>query len=207
MRTFSSARADCSGFAVGAILLVVALLAILAIAIAAGSSTFATSSTQEASRTNAAEMISIGQHLKSGVDRVVSGGTVLANIIIDPANTTNTTDLFAPSGGGLVFPSTALANDPASDGWIFTWGAVTNMGTSGLERIAVLKVNQGVCDQINKEGGNGTTPGAEDLGAINNTTNFSAWPSSGMDSKLVGCVNNSATGASGYYFFQVLGVE
>src|ERR1043166_909263 len=60
-----------AGIAIGPILFVVAILASLATAIAAGSSTFATNASQETNRTNAAAMISIGQNLKMGVDRIV----------------------------------------------------------------------------------------------------------------------------------------
>ncbi|MBI3419578.1 MAG: hypothetical protein HY053_05555 [Proteobacteria bacterium] len=93
-----------AGIAIGPILFVVAILAILATAIAAGSSTFATSSSQETNRTNAAAMISIGQNLKMGVDRIVALGTALANVDINSANTTTNTALFSPVGGGLVPP-------------------------------------------------------------------------------------------------------
>jgi hypothetical protein len=194
-----------AGIAIGPILFVVAILAILATAIAAGSSTFATSSSQETNRTNAASMIQIGSNLKMGVDRIVSLGTPLANIIINSGNTVNAVDLFSPLGGGLVSPSVALSSDPTADTWIYTWGAVTSLGTTGLERIAALKVSQGVCDQVNIQAGNTATAAAAALGAINNTTNFSAWPATNVVGKMVGCVNDSD--ASGYYFYQVLSVQ
>ncbi len=114
-----------SGIAIGPILFVVAILAILATAIAAGSSTFATSSGQETNRTNAASMIQIGSNLKMGVDRITSLGTPLANVVINSGNTVNAADLFSPLGGGLVSPSVALSSDPTADTWIYTWGIVT----------------------------------------------------------------------------------
>jgi type II secretory pathway pseudopilin PulG len=194
-----------SGIAIGPILFVVAILAILATAIAAGSSTFATSSSQETNRTNASSMVQIGQNLKLGVDRLVALGTSLANVDINASNTTGNSALFSPTGGGLVPPSSALSNS-GSDSWIYTWGEVTNAGTTALERIAALKVTQGVCDQVNTIVGNGATPAGADLGAIANDTNFSAWPA-GLAGKMVGCVNNSNGSVTGYFFYQILSIQ
>ena len=205
--SFNTCISRQAGIAIGPILFVVAILAILATAIAAGSSSFATSSTQETSRTNAAAMITIGQTLKMGVDRIVALGTDVANVDINAANTTGDTALFSPTGGGLVSPSTALANDPTNDTWIFTWGAVTNLGTGALSRIAALKVKSGVCDQINTLAGNAATPAAAALGNISNTVNFSAWPATNVIAKMSGCVNNNSAGATGTYFYQVLSVQ
>jgi hypothetical protein len=197
-----------AGIAIGPILFVVAILAILATAIAAGSSTFATSSSQETNRTNAASMIQIGSNLKMGVDRIVALGTAIANVDINASNTTGSSALFAPSGGGLVPPSTALSNS-GSDAWIYTWADVANLGSTGsdgFERIAVLKVTQGVCDQVNAQVGIGATPSGADLGNYSNTINFAAWPS-GLGGKMVGCVNNTNSTVTGYFFYQVLSVQ
>jgi hypothetical protein len=194
-----------SGIAIGPILFVVAILAILATAIAAGSSTFATSSSQETNRVNASSMIQLGQNLKMGVDRMVALGTAIANVDINDANTTGNVAIFSPTGGGLVPPSKALSNS-GSDAWIYTWGAVTNMGTSSLERIAVLKVTSGVCSSTNTLLSN-TAAAAADLGAISNTVNFTAWPATHA-AKMVGCVDNSTnTTVPGYFFYQVLSVQ
>jgi hypothetical protein len=159
-------------------------------------------------------MVSIGQNLKMGVDRIVALGTPLASVDVNGQNTTGTNALFSPLGGGLVSPSTALANNPATDTWIFTWGQVTNMGTTSLERIAALHVTQGVCDQINTQVGNFGTPATKALGNITNTVNFSAWPDAPTNTgdpnvigKMVGCVNNSNPAANTYYFYQVIGVQ
>ncbi len=196
-----------AGIAIGPILFVVAILAILATAIAAGSSTFATNASQETNRTNAGSMIQIGQNLKLGVDRIVALGTPLASVDINASNTSTNTAIFSPLGGGLVPPSTALAATPATDAWIYTWGAVTNLGSASLERLAVLKVNQGVCDQINVMGANTTTAvTGTDVGAFTNTVNFTAWPAT-LAGKMTGCVNSTNATNTGYYFYQVLGVQ
>jgi hypothetical protein len=213
-RTLVAAASNQDGIAIGPILFIVAILAILATAIAAGSSTFATSSGQETNRTNAAAMISLGQNLKMGVDRIVALGTPLSTVDINAQNTTQTNSLFSLTGGGLVPPATTLANNPATDQWIYTWGQVTNMGTTSLERIAALHVTQGVCDQVNTQVGNFGTPAGEALGNISNTVNFSAWPAAPTNTgdpnvigKMIGCVNNSNPSANTYYFYQVIGVQ
>lgn len=198
-----------AGIAIGPILFVVAILAILATAIAAGSSTFATNAGQETNRTNAAAMIQIGQNLKLGVDRIIALGTAVANVDINASNTTTNTALFSPTGGGLIPPSVTLSATPASDVWIYTYGAVTSLGTSSLERIALLRVSQGVCDQVNTQVG-ATTPSAADLAAFSNTVNLTGanWQA-GLAGKMVGCTYNDTTGTAndGYYFYQVLAVQ
>jgi len=206
-RNFAAAASNQDGIAIGPILFIVAILAILATAIAAGSSTFATSSGQETNRTNAAAMISLGQSLKMGVDRIVSLGTPLASVDINAQNSSATNGLFSMTGGGLVPPATTLAANPASDQWIYTWGVVTNMGTASPERIAALKVTQGVCDQVNIQVGNQGTPATAALGNIDNTTNFTSWPATNVVGKMIGCVNDSDPGANTYYFYQVIGVQ
>jgi hypothetical protein len=194
-----------AGIAIGPILFIVAILAILATAIAAGSSTFATSSGQESNRTNAAAMIQIGQNLKMGTDRIVALGTPLGTVVINAVNTVNSVDLFSPIGGGLVPPATTLSNT-GTDPWIYTYGLVTNLGTTELERIALLKVNQGVCAQVNTQVGNTGTLSA-DLGATVDTgANITAAFPAGLVGKMVGCVNNTNSGNQ-YYFYQVLGVQ
>jgi type II secretory pathway pseudopilin PulG len=205
MRVLPNRFARQSGIAIGPILFIVAILAILATAIAAGSSTFATSSGQEAARTNAAALIQIGQNLKLGADRLITMGTPLVNIVINAANTTNSSDIFAPSGGGLVAPSTTLANTPATDQWVYSYADVTNLGTSGLERLAILKVNTTVCSQINQQVGNSGTLGTDMGNAVDAGTNISAWPS-GLAGRMVGCFDNTNSGHQ-YYFYQVLGVQ
>ena len=208
----NSHRSRCgaqAGIAIGPILFIIAILAILATAIAAGSGTFASNSQQEANRTNAAELIQIGQSLKLGVDRIVSLCTALSSVDINN-NTTANNSIFSPMGGGLVQPSVALANNPSTDHWVYTWGNVTNLGSASLERLALIPITQGVCDQLQSElkittvdvangVGNGT------LGAFSNTTNLAdAWPSS-MAGRMSGCIYNDTN--TSYYFYQVLGVQ
>jgi hypothetical protein len=199
-----------AGIAIGPILFVVAILAILATAIAAGSSTFATNASQETNRTNAGSMIQIGSSLKMGVDRIVALGTPLANVDINASNTTTNNAIFSPTGGGLVPPSIALAGNTSTDVWMYTWANVPGLGTTALERVAALRVTQGVCDQINVQAGvTAGTPANAALGNIGvASTNFSAFPAA-MSGKMVGCVNNTDTGTNsvGWWFYQVLGIQ
>ncbi|HVY12992.1 MAG TPA: hypothetical protein VHB73_05445 [Alphaproteobacteria bacterium] len=196
-----------AGIAIGPILFIIAILAILATAIAAGSSTFATNSSQETNRTNAAAMIQIGQNLKMGVDRIYSLGTALASVDINASNTSTNNALFAPTGGGLVPPAVSLSNDPTSDTWIYTWGAIPNLGSSSVERLAILKVTQGVCDQVDVQAANLANAPSGNLGNFNATTNLTTtnWPA-GLNGKMIGCFNNGS-GTTGYFFYQVLGVQ
>lgn len=199
------------GIAIGPILFVVAILAILATAIAAGSSTFASNASQETNRTNAGSMIQIGTNLKMGVDRIVALGTSIANVDIDDTNTSGNSSLFSPSGGGMISPSRALAATPASDAWIFTWAAVPNLGGASRERLALLRVSQGVCDQVNTQAGITYTLAGIDYGTFDNTTNLTvtSWPAA-LNGKMVGCLQNASGDDSsfdGYYFYQVLAVQ
>ncbi len=195
-----------SGMAIGPILFVIAILAILAMAIAAGSNMFAVTAGEEANRTHAASIIQIGQGLRSGMTRIVALGAAAASVDVNTQNTTGNLALFSSQGGGLVAPSTMLAASPGSDAWIFTWGPVTNVGGPSLERLALLKVSQGLCDQVNLLLGIGATA-TGDIGALDNTTNMSAW-SAGLNvaygGRLAGCIDNSNAVTPGYYFYQVL---
>jgi len=197
-----------AGIAIGPILFVVAILAILATAIAAGSSTFATNASQETNRTNAGSMIQIGSSLKMGVDRIVALGNPIANVDINISNTTTNNSIFSPTGGGLVPPSTALAATPGTDAWTYTWGQVNGLGTAALERIALLRVTAGVCDQVNTQAGITYTLANIDLGnfAAANLANPANWPTP-LNQKLVGCFQSNGTGVVGNYFFQVLAVQ
>jgi hypothetical protein len=195
-----------AGIAIGPILFIVAILAILATAIAAGSSTFATSTGGESHRVNSAALIQIGQNLKMGVDRITALGAPLTSVVINAVNTVDTVDLFAPSGGGLVAPSSTLSLN-ANDPWIYTYSAVTNLGTAAVERLALLKVNTGVCTQINTQAGNSGTVAGDMGNGIDAGTNISAtWPA-GLEGKMTGCVDNTNGGGNVYYFYQVLGVQ
>lgn len=135
-------RIDSSaGIAIGPILFVVALLAILATAIAAGSSTFSASSTQESARTLATALIDQCSAYKAAMDRLLMGhncdptrlditpptfptGTTWTNGDFTSSNGTNRAGngncaLYDPRGGTMTFtqvPSATLAT-PSTGLW------------------------------------------------------------------------------------------
>jgi hypothetical protein len=203
-----------SGIAIGPILFIVAILAILATAISAGSSTFATNASQETNRTNAGSMIQIGSSLKTGVDRLAALGNPISTIVLNPATTTGNISVFSPTGGGLVPPSTALANTPASDAWVYTWGNISGLGTTNNERVATLRVSAGVCNQINTIAGiTYTLPATVNYGDfyVNASNNIvtTSWPSN-LSGRMVGCFQNTNAAvptSDGYYFYQILAIQ
>ena len=202
-----------AGIAIGPILFIIAVLGILAAAIAAGSGSFTTSTTGESHRTKAAALIDIGQNLKIGFDRILSNGTDFSAVIISPASTTLTTHLFSPIGGGITAPSKTMANAPTTDDWDYPLIVVPGIGTTAGQRVAVIPVSLGVCDEINVRmnaiaAGTATTE-ADDLGdftAAAKNDQTATWPAS-LSGKSGGCVQNTNAASAGYYFYQVIGVQ
>ena len=197
-----------AGIAIGPILFVVAILAIIATAIGASTSTFGVNALQETNRVNAMAMIHIGSTLKLGADRVIGLGA--QNTQVTTTGAATQFDIFYITGGGLTFPSVALASNPASDTWVYTWAPVTNIGTAAVDKIAVLKINLGVCDQINKMvNGPVTTTGfapspSDWFTTPTNMTNWDAGVGAGtLDSKRAGCFQ-AITNSPGYYFYEIL---
>jgi type II secretory pathway pseudopilin PulG len=198
-----------AGIAIGPILFIVAILGILAAAIAAGSGSFTAGSNTEKNRSNAAAIIQIGQNLKVGFDRIVGYGTTHSSVVIHANNTTADSDLFSPTGGGIALPSAALANTPGTDVWYYLNGAVPKFGTASTERIAALRVPSGVCDQINNKANGIATPASADVGDFTNESaalTGTAWPDA-LQGKPIGCINSGNATATGYWFYQVLGIQ
>jgi hypothetical protein len=203
-----------AGIAIGPILFIIAVLGILAAAIAAGSGSFTTNTHGENTRTRATAMIDIGQNLKIGMDRVFGLGTDLVDVVIDPTVTSGNDSIFSPTGGGISPPSVTMAADPTSDEWAYPFIAVPGLGTASGSRVAVLRVTDVVCDEINSKVNAmaaGTASGASaNIGDFTSTAvnDGSTWPTE-FDGKPVGCVHNtnSASIAAGFYFYQVLAVE
>jgi len=207
-----------AGIAIGPILFIIAILGILAAAVAAGSGSFTSSTTNEASSTKASAIIDIGNNLKTGFDRVTIGenGVVFANVVISVDHTDATTDLFSPTGGGVGVPSVSLANTPGTDAWHYPLIALPGIGTASGSRIALLQISSAVCDQINLKA-NGLAAGtahtdAADLGDFASAGPIASaatnWPND-FKGKSVGCVENTdhTTLAAGYFFYQVLGIQ
>ncbi len=203
-----------AGIAIGPILFIIAILGILAGAIAAGSGSFTASTNSEGSRAKASAVIEIGQALKFGFERLINNGVDLSNIDTDPLSTSSTSALFSPVGGGISAPSVTMANDPTKDVWLYPFIAIPNIGTSSGSKLAMLRVNLSLCDEINAKAialapGTATTESA-DLGDFTdpllNAAASSAWPTS-FHGKPTGCVKNTNSASSGHYFYQVLSVQ
>lgn len=205
--------APTAGIAIGPILFIIAVLGILAAAIAAGSGSFTTGTTGESNRAKATALIDIGQNLKIGFDRIVGNGVDFASVVIDPTQTDGSADLFSPLGGGITAPSTTMAETPLTDTWEYPLIAIDGIGTANGQRVAVLKVSEGVCDEINLKtiaiaAGTADTEG-DDLGDFTSGSlinNIGNWPDS-FDSKPVGCVENTNAVTTGFYFYQVIGIQ
>jgi hypothetical protein len=211
-----------AGIAIGPILFIIALLGILAAAISAGSGSFVSSTSRESSRSKAAALIEIGQNLRVGYDRVISYGEhSVGDIVINASNTSNTTDLFSPLGGGISPPSITLASDTQNDAWQYPYVQFPGLGTSLGCRVAMLHVDAGVCDEVNNKANAfsitatpGDTAGGEvTLGDLTSTgvldaTATDAWPAV-LFGKPTGCFKNSDATAipAGYYFYQVIAVQ
>jgi hypothetical protein len=207
-----------AGIAIGPILFIIAILGILAAAVAAGSGSFTSSTTNEASSTKASAIIEIGNNLKTGFDRVTIGenGVAFANVVISVDHTDATTDLFSPIGGGIAAPSVSLSNDPGTDVWHYPLIAVPGIGTSLGSRVALLHVSSAVCDQVNLKAASLAAgmahTDAADLGDFASAGPIASaatnWPSD-FKGKSVGCVENTdhTTLAAGYFFYQVIGIQ
>jgi hypothetical protein len=210
-----------AGIALGPILFIIAILAILAAAIAAGSGSFNASTASEGNKTKASAIIQIGDNLKVGMDRLTMENSIAPTTwVISAGNTQNSTDLFSPIGGGISPPSIAMANNPASDAWLFPQGAIPGLGTyfttaANTLQLAALRVSQGVCQEINnRANGLNSVPTNADLGNFNvpytastaALTMNGAWPAA-LNGKPIGCVGNTNGGSAGYYFYEVLYVQ
>ncbi|MGE0109221.1 MAG: hypothetical protein AB7S81_05580 [Bdellovibrionales bacterium] len=201
------------GIAIGPILFIIAILGILASAIAAGSGSFTSSTTGEGNRAKAAALIDIGQTLKIGFDRLMGNGTAFSDIVIDPESTSNYEDLFSPIGGGVSAPSVTMAKNPGEDKWHYPLIRIPKLGTSAGSRVAVIRVDVGVCDEINKKVRSlkeGTAHNeVDDLGDFTDGEELNeaeSWAPSLQGSSL-GCVENNNSASEGYYFYQALSVQ
>lgn len=203
-----------AGIAIGPILFIIAILGILAAAIAAGSGSFTAGTQNEGNSSKAAALISIGDTLKVGMDRILmDNGTTFNNIVIGVNNTYNTVDLFSPSGGGISVPSPSMGNDPVNDLWYYPTAVLPQMGTGSGDRLALLEVTEGVCDQVNSKANAvnvlaanydyATFAAAPSTNAIGTLTN-NDWPTV-LDGRMVGCVYDTLS--TKYWFYEVLAIQ
>jgi hypothetical protein len=210
-----------AGIAIGPILFIIALLGILAAAIAAGSGSFTSSTANESDKTKAAALIQIGANLKIGMDRLLLENNIPFNsIVIGTTNTSNVTDLFSPTGGAITIPATTMSIDPNNDVWYYPEALLPGLGsgvTSGLpDRVAMIQVDQGTCDQVNLSAiGLNNNVANYDSAAIGDPTAANAnlnllangsWPAL-LDGQLVGCINDTSNNDAGYWFYQVIAIQ
>ncbi len=200
------------GIAIGPILFVVAILGILAAAIAAGSGAFSGDTTSESNNIKSSAFIEIGENLKTGVERLVANDIALTNINFDPTvSTSNSNDLFAPTGGGIAPPSAALLG-PAHNQWQYLLTTTTNgWGTAADDLLVYGFVpTQSLCEAINRRA-NGVTPVPTVNIAIlaTGTPNHTAFTADfgPLRTAPVGCFYTSHVWSIGYWFYQVLAVQ
>ena len=213
-------------------LLIIAVMgiiaAVLVYAVVSGDGKISSPTGGEGDKTKAAALMQIGENLKVGMDRLMLGNGITYNTwVIDPASTSNSTDLFSPNGGGVSAPPVTMAGAPKTDTWYYPQIAIPNLGTYSVNSVnvlqtAMLNVAPGVCQEINnRANGQNIVPTAVELGnfampasggSIASAT-LAAWPATtsatnvNLYGKPVGCVHNSDKGSSGYYFYQVLYVQ
>ena len=191
------------GIAIGPILFVIALLAVLASAVAAGSGSFTASTSSETAKAKASALIEIGQNLKMGFDRLMASGIAYGDVVINKYHTTEEDSLFSPMGGGIALPSESMGKSGA--GWRYPYALMNSLGNYCPKRIAVIQVeNATICSQLNDSLGNGTTPDAANV--ADPGTACIGIPGS-LAQKMAGCYESSTQGSSGFYFYQVLGID
>ncbi len=200
-----------AGIAIGPILFIVAILGVLAAAIAAGSGSFTTSGANEGSKLKAAALIDIGQNLKLGFERI-NASVDMTNVGL--TGTTAVTDLFSPTGGGISFPSDALAVPTKTWHYLYLYGM--GLGTTAGNLVATLEIPADVCDQVNVKangaaltGTNGGTT-VTDAGLTLTANGDPDAPvnvaTEGWDylTRTIGCQKNAD---DVYFFFQVMGIR
>jgi|GEM_PF-725947 hypothetical protein len=192
-----------AGIAIGPILFIIAILAILAAAIAAGSGSFTAGTGTETNKTKSSALMQIGENLRVGMDRItMEGGLGPTQVTINPANTSSTSDLFSPTGGGIAPPSPGMANNPTVDTWTYPSGIIKGLGTQQSTSpviVAVLPVSQGVCAEVNNRAmGSAVVPPPANYGTFETSTDGStilgsAWPESTTTSGWTNALNAAVT--------------
>lgn len=159
-------------------------------------------------------LLDAGQDLQEGFSRILSAGVDFDEIVVDPTQTNDMTDLFAAHGGGVNPPPVTMAATPATDVWYYPLLAIPKLGSAAGSRMAVLHVSKAVCDAVNRRVNalpNGIASAqTADLGsfAAMELRAVPDWPEA-LAGRPVGCVGNKTnTGVpSGFYFYQAIGVR
>ena len=203
------------GVAIGPILFVIAILGVLAAALAAGSGSFTTSTANDSARLKASALLEIGDNLKLGFDRVLGRDVAFDSIVIHENNTSGTSALFSPSGGGINPPSISMAENTTTATWRYISANIKGLGTGVTQsKIAAIKISANVCGEINNKIRGSSTISKFDAGdwfnsdSIPDENTLTNWPDA-IKGSGVGCIenNNTADDSGGYWFYQVLGVR
>ena len=208
-----------AGIAIGPILFIIAILAILGAAIAAGSGSFTAGTTSEAAKMQATALIQIGENLQSGVSYLMS-----RNNISDPSQitygTTLDTDLFSPTGGAIIQPSTAYMTPNPTYVEMSSWHymmtiTVGGFGTSADDLFAFSYIGNDSnalvkCNAINIQANGVTSVPTVTIALIAAAspthTSFNA-DFGPLNNKMTGCFYTSHIYSAGYWFYQVLSVQ
>jgi len=216
-----------AGIAIGPILFIIAILAILAAAIAAGSGSFSAPTASESAKTKASGLISVGENLRIGMDRLTiengatppSSGSNATNFDMLTTDTSSQYDLFSPTGGGISPPSAALAGNTSNDVWHFMSGVWPGLGssdpTNGVDYFAVLNIAEDVCNEVNNRVGTASTISTDlatnaPIGSpvpVDNTPIDGTKIPAELSGKTLGCFGDSTTSPAHYYFYQMLYVQ
>ena len=203
------------GVAIGPILFVIAILGVLAAALAAGGGAFTSSTANDSARLKASALLEIGDNLKLGFDRVLGRDVGFDSIVIHANNTSTTSDLFSPIGGGINPPSITMAENTTTASWRYISANIKGLGTGVTKsKLAAIKIAANVCGEINNKIRGSSTISKFDAGdwfnsdSIPDENTLTNWPDA-IKGSGVGCIenNNTADDSGGYWFYQVLGVR
>lgn len=146
-----------AGFAIGTILLIVALIAVISGAIALASRSTNTSTAEQSAKVLASTVVQQGTTMRGGFEKMMVSGLSIATVTFD---TTAATGLFNPTDGGAVqqFPP-AESLLTTTNQWVYKVDGSSNavvklkgIGVTATEdyMIALADLKQAVCEQINK---------------------------------------------------------
>lgn len=184
------------GIAIGAVLVIVALIAAVSVYLASGSRSRVEDPAGASNQLRSSAVLSQASALRDGFNVMVVRGTAPAAITADAT----ATGLYNPTTGGASpqSPSADLfANPAAPSEWAIGTATVANIGTATADRILFLEgLNDNVCASINTQlHGSATIPSvtATAMGAAANFAN------SGNPGRMEGCVELGTTGTNVYY--------
>lgn len=163
-------RAATAGFALGPIILAIALTAVLAFAYSYANRTQSAASADQSNRTVASTLVTVGDNLLTGYNIMLSKGFLDSDILFNGAPGPTTSpgqpallvetdpnapkEIFSPGSGGTnppARPELAMAGNATTDVWLYTKTfKLTDLGTGSSSVIALLpSIKLAICQQIN----------------------------------------------------------